>query len=497
MMGQAHIPKWVKAAFNRSSGNVLAQWLSGNSVLASLLAKDRRLSRAAHWLSLRVSWSKCAEGRGKRALEILADEDNISKVSPHHFTVRSQSDPSKIYNVRYKGCQWSCDCPDHHYRKAQCKHILAAMSWMMERETAILNGSHKERKTVVDDTPKVVDTPEEQPDIEIHPVSKCPKKCIRCQSRIIKWGFADLNTKKSQRYRCKNPECEATFVYKGGFERMRKPKWAILRTFNDFYKGHSPNDISDSLVKEEEECQVHPSNIYRWQKKFIIPMDKYLRTLPIKIGERFTADEIILHDYDADKESTNNTKQKGNAKKSKTSSANAESNKPDNKLCLFTVHDIKTRFCLAHDIGKHKNGYNATKLLESAKKRAGKVPSEFVSDGLPSYNEAHNKVFAAKTPLDKYSVHQSDASINNKKHNNNFQERANGTFRTFQRPRRGITNAESPLIKGFFVYYNFIRPHSSLGKRTPAEAAGVIIHGRNKWETIIGNAWLAKAAANI
>ena len=228
-------------------------------------------------------------------------------------------------------------------------------------------------------------------------------------------------------------------------------------------------------------------------------MDNYLQKLPIKAGERFTTDEILLHDYDADKESTNNpTKQKGDAKKSKTSSANAESNKPDNKLCLFTVHDVKTRFCLSHDVGKHKNGYNATKLLKAAEKRAGKVPSDLVSDGLPSYSEGHNKVFAAKTTLDKYSVHLSDASINNKKHNNNFQERANGTFRTFQRPRRGITNAESTLIKDFFfVYYNFIRPHSSLGKRTPAEAAGIIIHGLNKWETIIGNAWLAKATANI
>ena len=265
MMGQAHIPKWVKAAFNRNSGTALAQWLSGNSILAGLLAKDRRLSRAAHWMSLRVSWSKGAEGRGKRALEILADEDNISKVSPHHFTVRSQSDPSKVYNVRYKRCQRSCDCPDHHYRKARCKHILAAMSWMMEKEISILNGSYKERKTVVDDTPKVDDTPEEQPDVEIHPASKYLKKCIRCQSRIIKWGFAGPDTKKkSQRYRCKNPKCEATFVYKGGFERMRKPKWAILWAFNDFYKGHSPTDIADSL--EKEKCQTHPSSIYRWQK---------------------------------------------------------------------------------------------------------------------------------------------------------------------------------------------------------------------------------------
>ncbi|MYB46435.1 MAG: transposase [Cenarchaeum sp. SB0661_bin_35] len=73
---------------------------------------------------------------------------------------------------------------------------------------------------------------------------------------------------------------------------------------------------------------------------------------------------------------------------------------------------------------------------------------------------------------------------------NNFQERFNGTFRRFQ-SRQHISNPDSPLIMGFFVYYNFVRPHSSLHKRTPAAKAGVIIHGNDEWETIIGNASLA------
>ena len=103
-------------------------------------------------------------------------------------------------------------------------------------------------------------------------------------------------------------------------------------------------------------------------------------------------------------------------------------------------------------------------------------------------------MFAAKTPLDKHSVHISNASLKNKKRNNNFQERYNGTFRAFQMPRRGIPNPHSPLITGFFVYYNFVRPHSSLNRRTPAEAASIIIHGVDKWRTVIGNAYLVAKA---
>ena len=142
----------------------------------------------------------------------------------------------------------------------------------------------------------------------------------------------------------------------------------------------------------------------------------------------------------------------------------------------------------------HKDGFNTTNLLKETMERAGKVPAVFITDGLPSYSEAHQAVFAAKNPLDKHSIHISDSSINNKKKHNNFQERFNGTFRRYQSPRQNVPNPHSPLITGFFVYYNFVRPHSSLNERTPAEAAGIIIHGDDKWETILGNASLAARA---
>ncbi|MYB47511.1 MAG: hypothetical protein F4W68_07185 [Cenarchaeum sp. SB0661_bin_35] len=53
----------------------------------------------------------------------------------------------------------------------------------------------------------------------------------------------------------------------------------------------------------------------------------------------------------------------------------------------------------------HKDGFNATNLLET-KKQVGKIPAVFISDGLPSYSGAHQAVFASKNPLDKHSVHK-------------------------------------------------------------------------------------------
>ncbi|MYB46822.1 MAG: hypothetical protein F4W68_03955 [Cenarchaeum sp. SB0661_bin_35] len=71
-----------KREFNRNEA-VLARWKSGDGMLASLLARDMRLIRAAVWMSLRVSWSDIAAKRSRQALEILAHEDIISRVTPH------------------------------------------------------------------------------------------------------------------------------------------------------------------------------------------------------------------------------------------------------------------------------------------------------------------------------------------------------------------------------------------------------------------------------
>ena len=610
MMGQTQVQQ-LERAFNRNEA-VLARWKSGDGMLAGLLARDARLARAAEWMVLRVSWSDSAAERGMHALEILAHEGSIARITPHHHAVLSLNNHSKKYNVIQKRCKWSCDCPDHLHRKAQCKHILAVIYYVVEREEAAL-GMH--------DTPPDQDAgnrQDEQPDIHIEEVPEYPEKCIECRGdHIIKWGFTGEGESRRQRYKCKNPECECTFVYRGGFERMRKPVWAILRAFNDFFKGHTPKDVADTLAKGMQipeleqlmghaaqgvadaigklKCEVDRSSIYRWFAKFIPITHEYMRQIPIRTGEHVAADEVCMSgdddedENDAKKSAAAHAQPKESKEPDETLAAGdvhaahappeepkepdetlaagdvhaahappeepkepdetlaagdvhaahappeepkepdetlaagdvhaahappEEPKEPDETLAagdvhaahaqpkeskrkkwyLFSTTDILTRFCPAFEMADHKDGFNATNLLKETLRRTGKVPAVFTTDCLPSYIEAHQAVFAAKNPLDKHSVHISDSCLNNKKKHNNFQERFNGTYRKFQHPRQNIPSPHSPLITGFFVYYNFVRPHSSLNERTPAEAAGVIIHGADKWRTIIGNASLAARA---
>lgn len=44
---------------------------------------------------------------------------------------------------------------------------------------------------------------------------------------------------------------------------------------------------------------------------------------------------------------------------------------------------------------------------------------------------------------------------------------------------------DTPILKGYQIYHNYIRPHEALDGKTPAEKCGIKIDGSNKWKTII------------
>jgi putative transposase len=67
-------------------------------------------------------------------------------------------------------------------------------------------------------------------------------------------------------------------------------------------------------------------------------------------------------------------------------------------------------------------------------------------------------------------------------------ERMNGEIRDREKVMRGVKRADTPILKGYQLYHNFIRPHEGLNGATPAERAGIKVEGPNKWITIIQNA---------
>jgi len=67
-------------------------------------------------------------------------------------------------------------------------------------------------------------------------------------------------------------------------------------------------------------------------------------------------------------------------------------------------------------------------------------------------------------------------------------ERMNGEVRDRERVMRGLKKMDTPILKGYQLYHNFVRPHEGLNGATPADKAGIKVEGKNKWLTIIQNA---------
>ena len=48
---------------------------------------------------------------------------------------------------------------------------------------------------------------------------------------------------------------------------------------------------------------------------------------------------------------------------------------------------------------------------------------------------------------------------------------------------RGLKKADTPILTGYQLFHNYIRPHMGLDGKTPSEVAGIKIEGKNKWVT--------------
>ena len=67
-------------------------------------------------------------------------------------------------------------------------------------------------------------------------------------------------------------------------------------------------------------------------------------------------------------------------------------------------------------------------------------------------------------------------------------ERLNGEVRDREKVMRGLKKMDTPILTGYQLFHNYIRPHMTLKGKTPAEVCGIEIKGKNKWKTIIENA---------
>jgi len=365
------------------------------------------------------------ELRGK----LIAEQANaVQRLDERSYRVTSQSGNGTYLVTKAKMNRtigWVCECPDFTYRQVKCKHI-----WGVEFSVAL---RQEVRRNVV-----------------IEPLS--PNVCPFCAStRIIKRGIRHNEYGDLQRFRCKS--CGRRFIQNYGFEKMRATPEAITSSMQLYFSGESLRNTQKFLKLRGVE--VSHVAIYKWIAKYTALMEKYLKQIKPQVSDTWRADELFL-------------KVKGDMK------------------YLYALMDDETRFWIAQQVADTKYTADITPMFRLGKKVAGKVPHEVITDGAFNFHTALRNAY----------WRENDAlAIRHVRHvrmsgdmNNNKMERMNGEIRDREKVVRGVKKPDSPLLKGYQIYHNYMRPHMALDGQTPADRAGIQIRGKDKWLTLIQNA---------
>lgn len=365
------------------------------------------------------------DNRTIKGFSILAKGDMPILVDEETFLVPSQSSKRK-YKVNRKQ-EWTCTCPDFKYRKKECKHIKAVKFFLKFRNKSELEDFNL--------------------DFEISET-----RCIYCNSvNVIKKGIRKTKYGKRQKYLCK--DCKRWFI----LDPVKKHKangQVITLVMDLYFKGLSLRDIQDT-VYQFFRIKVHHETIRRWIMKFTKAMNEYVNKIKVEPKEEWQCDEQMV-------------KSKGKW------------------LWCWNLIDAETRFLLANQVTEGRNINDTRKVFNKAKKVSRYIPEFIVTDGLWSYEKAIKKEFKFGTHhMVDYTHHIRIPSIRDDI-NNNVVERYHGTFREFDKIRRGFKGREKEMIEAFRLWYNFIRKHESLDGKTPAEAVGIELDlSNNRWLSLL------------
>jgi putative transposase len=271
--------------------------------------------------------------------------------------------------------------------------------------------------------------------------------CVYCHSEnIIKDAIRHNKKYDIQRYLCK--ACGKRFSVNIGFEGMKASPQVITSAMQLYFTGESLRNVQKFLKLQG--VTVSHVAVGKWIKKYVRLMNTYVEKIKPNVSDTWRADELYI-------------KVKGDLK------------------YLFAMMDDETRFWIAQEVAETKEKHDARMLFYRAKRLMGKQPKTLITDGLPSYAVASEQVFEG-------TQHIRKITLNGKCHNNNKMERLNGEIRDREKTMRGLKKRRTPVLTGYQLYHNYIRPHEALAGKTPSEACGIIIEGENKWKTLIENA---------
>lgn len=283
--------------------------------------------------------------------------------------------------------------------------------------------------------------------------------CPHCKKKeAVKRGFFQTQTGKQQRYFCKS--CNKKFIPQSPFYRMRNTPQKITLCLDLFYKGVSTRQIQSHLQAFYPHNSSHVT-IYSWIVKYAKVIGNFTDKLKIKAVKEMQIDEMEI-----------------GGKKSRY-----------NGWFIDSI-DTQTRYMISSEFKKHRDLKEIKQVLNKAKQKTENQVEIVTSDGLLVYPRAINKVFTLKNKSNtrKYGVihHQVNASqgegfnIKIERMHNSVRHRIK-TFRGFH----GSVESANSIMRGYEIYYNFIRKHMAINCCPYELATDLKLSEGNRWLELI------------
>ena len=192
------------------------------------------------------------------------------------------------------------------------------------------------------------------------------------------------------------------------------------------------------------------SNILRRIQKFSKVIDDYVKTLKPEVADVWNHDEMNI--------------QAGGKWQ-----------------WLWNIMDKETKYLITTQVSTHAYISDSKRFFSQAREQVKGEPKYLITDG------RHSLTSSIKWEMPSTN-HVRLTTLTDKRQNNQNIERLNGTVRDRIKPMRGFDNEASAelITSAFRNYYNFIKPHNSIGGLTPATMAGIGVEdSTNKWAELL------------
>jgi len=274
---------------------------------------------------------------------------------------------------------------------------------------------------------------------------RCPK-CKKTNS--VKVGLRKNKSGFVQKYFCNN--CETYFVDRKGFENCQTKPEIIIEALDLRAKGMSLGKIV-MHINQKFRTNITRGAVLKWQNKFGEMIAHFTASFQLSHSSNAHADEVFL-------------REKGM--------------RGDEFIYYWDVIDYETKFLVADHISYERNESEGRILMKNLKRALKEPPDKIHTDNSYDYPSAIRWTFGWRNV-----VHVHFPSWKKKFKNNPIERFHNTLKENYKVMRRFVSIGSAKRYLDFFrCYYNFIRLHTSLGWRTPAQAAGF---GKWDWYSLI------------